>query len=413
MKLIKTSQKSIYYVQNKNSITYYFNYKEPLTQKSKRKKLFSKEKHLEKHLRQCIIQSEEIKKDLKNFNSSEVVEEIKYKNYYNLSKLGTLYFDYRYNKKVRMLKERYNHLNDEEFKENVLVKKKLYSIIREKRRFERHTKNTELSSISVNKITKNTINNYIENNLSLNLSQKSKSIIISIIKTIFSFSIQNDIINIKSPFEFINFKDDKRRRERVLSNEEIKLLLKECLKYDKNKNVYLSVLLGVLTGSRSNTVLNIKKSDIDINNKTISLYNFKTEKQFQIMLNDESVEYLKNEILNDRKTNEYLIKSFYNQENKIEQKQPLYYIPKKVYSIMDELFNKELNKKNNFDRDKVVNYHTLRRSIGTNLVREGTSVYNVMKFLNHSSIEQTMRYLNIENNEIHNDVVKLMNNIFK
>ena len=134
-----------------------------------------------------------------------------------------------------MLKERYNHLNDEEFEKNILVKKKLYSIIREKRRFERHTNNTELSSISVNKITKNIVNNYIENDLSLNLSQKSKSIIISIIKTIFSFSIQNDIINIKSPLEFINFKDDKRRRERVLSNEEIKLLLNECLKYDKNK----------------------------------------------------------------------------------------------------------------------------------------------------------------------------------
>jgi len=80
---------------------------------------------------------------------------------------------------------------------------------------------------------------------------------------------------------------------------------------------------------------------------------------------------------------------------------------------MDELFNQGLNKKNNSDRDKVVNFHTIRRSIATNLVNNGTSVYDVMIFLNHSSVEQTMKYLNTGSNQLHSAVVDLMGNIFK
>ena len=66
MKLIKTTQTGIYYSENKSGITYYFNYKDPLTKKSKRVKLFSKEKHLAKYMKECILKSEDLIEDDKD-----------------------------------------------------------------------------------------------------------------------------------------------------------------------------------------------------------------------------------------------------------------------------------------------------------------------------------------------------------
>ena len=80
---------------------------------------------------------------------------------------------------------------------------------------------------------------------------------------------------------------------------------------------------------------------------------------------------------------------------------------------MDELFNQHLNKSNNDDRDKVVNFHTIRRSVATNLAKSGTPLYDVMIFLNHSNIEQTMKYLNMESKKLNKQVDSLMEDIFK
>jgi len=167
MKLNKTTQPSIYYVENKSGITYYFNYKDPLTKTPKRKKLFSS-KQLEptqKEIRKCIVMSEDIKKELKDINSSEVIEDITYKNYINLNILGKEYFKDRHNTKKRILRERFNHLNDEEFEKNVVVIKGLYNVRKELLRFEKHINDSEMSQLSVNKISKNVVKNYIENHL--------------------------------------------------------------------------------------------------------------------------------------------------------------------------------------------------------------------------------------------------------
>ena len=79
---------------------------------------------------------------------------------------------------------------------------------------------------------------------------------------------------------------------------------------------------------------------------------------------------------------------------------------------MDELFNQGLDKQNNQDRDFVANFHSIRRSVATNLARQGTSLYDVMVFLNHSSIEQTMKYLNMTSTNLGQEHNKLMSKIF-
>jgi len=410
MKLIKTTQPGIYYVQNKNGVSYYHSWKDKTTKQTKRKKLFSKDNHLQKHIKECINQINELKEDLLNNNTNIIAEDETIKNYITLNKLAELYFNHKYERKKRLLKEQYNHLTEEEFLKFQVVKRKLYNQYNESLRYKKNVETSNIGKLPLNKLNRTEINNFIENYLgNSSLSSKSKFNIISQIKTIINWGIKSNITNIQNPFEKIQFRNPMKQRERVLSENELKKLLQKCKEYKTNRNVYLSVYLAVMTAARSNSILNIKKKDIDIENKTISIYNFKSSKQFKLQLTNESIEWLKDKILPYYEPNEYLIRPTYKRNRK---DQPLFDIPKKVYDIMDELFNQGLDKKNNLDRDKVVNFHTIRRSIATNLVKRGVSVYNVMILLNHSSVEQTMKYLNTTHNNLDSDVSKLMGDIF-
>ena len=64
---------------------------------------------------------------------------------------------------------------------------------------------------------------------------------------------------------------------------------------------------------------------------------------------------------------------------------------------MNELSNKGINRKINLERDGMVNYHCLRRSIATNLmkVKNNITIYNIKQLLNHQSVDITEAYLNL------------------
>lgn len=244
------------------------------------------------------------------------------------------------------------------------------------------------------------------------MSQKSKFNLVTQIKTIFNFAIREEIINIENPFRTIMFKNPQRQRERVLSEQEIKSLLLECKERMKSHpNIYLSVYLAVLTAGRSSTIRSIKAKDIDTENQTISLYNFKASRQYKLRITDEANKWLKSKVLPYYKPEEFILRAN-NPERRSNPPKPIIEIPKSVYRIMDNMFNSHLDKTNNHDRDKVVNFHTIRRSIATNLAKSGTSLYDIMVLLNHSNIEQTMKYLNMEHNNLHAGVNSLMANIF-
>lgn len=434
MKLIKTNQPSVYYVQNKNSVSYYYNYKDTITKKSTRKKIFSKDKHLKKYVIECLLRIEDFKEENKQYNNSSLVKNVKFQNFITINKLSEIYFKDRIDTKKRQLREYYNHQSHYEFENNNLVNKKIKSIEGEILKYNKNIGNYLISRININKITKSDIKDYIENNLGkLSLSQKTKHMIISLIKTIINYGIKNEIINTKNPFEYMNFKNPKRKRERVLNEEEIKLLLQECKKHNrdqikpitypsgrkvnmtlkKNYNIYLSVYLGVLTASRMGSILNIQKKDINVEEKTITLLNLKSDmKKYKVKLNDFSINWLKEKILPHYDNEEYLIRHT-NKDKRLDPPQPMSKIPLEVYKIMDRLFNENINKRNNIERDNVCNFHSIRRSIGTNLVKNGTSVYNVMILLNHTNITQTMDYLNLSHNYLDSDLDNLMGNIFK
>ena len=374
---------SISVKRNKDDTYTYFHSKK-INGSSKRIKLFVKEKHSPKHFKESILMS-----------NNQEIEEVKKK--YTLNQLSDEYFKSRTIKKTNILRQTYNNLSDEEFKESKIVKKRLSSIKTEIQKYNKNVRGSELSNLDVTKMDRKIIKTYTDEYLSeKGLGEKSTYHIISLIKTIFNYSIRNDLIDIKNPFQNIVFKNPKKTRVRYLSEKELTLLLKTCKEYESNPNVYLVTYLLVITAARAQMVLNIKKKDIDVKNGHIKLSNFKSNKYYTISLNKESINWLDKKILQHIDYNDYLIQPT-NLNDRKQPQQPLSEVPEKIYKIMDELFNQGIDKSINDERDNVVNVHTIRRSIATNLALNNASIYDIMTLLNHSSIKQTQDYLSLNN----------------
>lgn len=404
-----------------DTYTYYHNYRDKQTKKVKRVKLFSKDKYLKKDFKEAINKIDVIKdiNEIKAVNEKEFTRNGSFgyvdEKIITLNYLAYKYFDMRKSKLISKLRQDYNYLSEEEFLKDRNVKEKLYNLEKEQKRYDKHIKKTKIATMDVLQLQKFYINKLIDIELpKKGLSQKSVSHIISLIKTILNKAVEQEIID-KNPFHYVKTKNPKRKRLKYLNPEDLKLLLDTCKDYKRNFNVYLSVYLGVLTAGRVRTVLNIRKKDIDIKNQRIKLINFKSDKYYTLKLNDEAIEWLNDKVLQHIGMNDYLLRSSLNSQKNKDLKtepRPMSDIPYKVYKIMDELFNQHLNKSNNYDRDYVVNFHTLRRSVATNLALQGSNIYDIMTLLNHSSTKQTQDYLNLENNTLSTETDKFLSSVF-
>lgn len=434
MNLIQSGIPSIYYTQTSKGVSYYYSFKDPASKQTKRKKIFSKEKHTSTYAKQALFLTNDVKaKDLSKSIKEKSIKLTsgKFINNLILNDLATIYFDSRVKKKTRKLKEYYNNMSNEQFEHNMIVKKKIYNSSKEKLRYKKNLEITTLGQTPLNQIDKNLINDFIENDFNTSLSEKSKFTIMSQLKTIVNYGIRKEIININNPFQNFKFSNPYKVRERVLTPMELKLLLQECriknhpynveyvkkngqkiiLPKNPNYNIYTSVYLAILTGARKDMILNIKKKDIDLKNKEITLVNQKAKmRHYKIPINDKACEWLEKK-LKFYTDNEYIIRPLLEKDRQ-NPPQVMKDIPQEVFNIMDRLFNEGLDKSNNIDRNKVCNFHTLRRSVATNMVKNGTSIFDIMVFLNHSNVEQTMKYLNMNHNNIGREVNKLHNEIF-
>lgn len=476
MKLIKSSIEGISYCINKDSISYYGSFRHPITKKSTRKKLLSKDKYIKKNDKDALNILDEIIEELKSIdNSKEIIEdeEIEIKNYMTLNELADLFFqDKRIIKEAR-LRSQYPHLNNENFFNHSIIKNKAKNWKKEEYSYNANVRKYDIGETPVNQMTKKVIDNYMRVDINKRpLAEKTKFNILNMVSAIINHSINEELIDIKNPFPIIQkniqkrFLNPKRKRIKTLTPSEITLLLrtlkekyeakiekeikikcdrklesknekairikKEIKERDDRKkreketgiktkkkkevnfNSFLAVYLAVQTAARANTVLNIRLKDIDFANRTINLYNFKASKQYKMPLNEQAVDFIQKNILfsfdDPFYEDDYLIRG----TNKLRRnsKEPLSRIPEPIYDVMDELFNEGIDKNNNIDRDNIVNFHTIRRSIATNLANKGTPIYNIMLLLNHATTKQTLDYLNTQSKEVNQDISKLMEEIF-
>ena len=223
-------------------------------------------------------------------------------------------------------------------------------------------------------------------------SQKTIADNFHMIKAIISWAYNADAYKGSNFLANYKVKTGKQKRERYLTEQEISKLMRRLRK--ENFNVYLSAYLALLTAGRALTVLNIQKRDIDFEKRLIRLKNIKKKRVYIIPFSEDKDKFLWKATahLDD---DDYLIHSLRTGADK---KKPLSKIPVKYYDVVKELFNSKLHPKK--DRLIRVNFHTLRHTVATQMIKNKVDLYEVSKFLDHSSIEETQRYAKLDSEDL-------------
>lgn len=139
-----------------------------------------------------------------------------------------------------------------------------------------------------------------------------------------------------------------------------------------NLNFWLYCKIGMNTALRSSDILEMKVSNIDFKNRVIRIKEKKTKKENIIPFNRPQ------------------ILERINQEQKFVLWNPKY---KTNVSLMT--INRRL--KTIFGSVYHISSHSIRKSVANEVyLNSGKDIYSVMKFLNHSSILVTQKYLGID-----------------
>lgn len=266
-----------------------------------------------------------------------------------------------------------------------------------KGRYNNHLR-AALGNLKLNEIDSDIVNNLIKKK-KLEISSKTnkayapKTIndMINLTGTIFNYAINQKEIKVINPIsshrvEKLKVDND---RERYLDTNEIKKLL-EYLETRKGKDyvnayILLFVKISLSTGARLTSVLTITKADINLKQETITIKNHKSNRTYIGHMHSSLKILLENRI-KDLSPIDYVISGTPNVISRTA-------INKVLQPIFDELFNKGLAKD---DRKRRVVIHTLRHTFASLLAIDGTPIYTIKKLMDHSDINQTMRYAKLQ-----------------
>jgi len=206
------------------------------------------------------------------------------------------------------------------------------------------------------------------------LSEGTVSNIVLLLSAIMSFAEKKKYISEKPTFkEYLPKLNNERTR--FLSTSEVNLLLQTIKKSElrAKDELELFVRVSLITGGRISSVTNVKGKDINRTNCTVELHNFKTKKWYTA----------------------FLSKSIMDQIPPLDVQQKLFditlnkQIQRPLQGILNQLFNVGLNADDRKDR---VVIHTLRHTFASHLAINGTPIFTIMKRMDHSNIEMTLKY---------------------
>jgi len=170
-------------------------------------------------------------------------------------------------------------------------------------------------------------------------------------------------------------------REKFLDTDEIKELL-EVVR--DNEQMYLFCLLALNTGCRVSSARLIKKQDIDLVNKILTLKDVKNNSTYKGFIENETLFKILERRKKELKTNEYLLS--YGYKDKIKET---------LQPILNKLFNEGLEVDDSKNRAVP---HTLRHTFASHLAINGVSIFKIKELMNHKTIEMTMRYAKLSPN---------------
>lgn len=219
-----------------------------------------------------------------------------------------------------------------------------------------------------------------------NLSNHTVNCYMDIVSAIISHSIQRRYYIGKNPTSSVKKLKVDNKRERILSRSEIDDLLESV---EENWILNLFVRLSLSLGGRKSTILNIKKSDVNLEDRRFTLKDFKNDSTYYGYFSDNCLfELVKNrmDMIGD---NDFLLQSE-------DYKDLDRYIGREMNQIFYYLFNHSLESQN--DRKNKVVIHTLRHTVLSHLAMNGESVYTIKSISNHKSIQMLDRYVKLSPN---------------
>ena len=252
-------------------------------------------------------------------------------------------------------------------------------------RYEHHIKK-HIGHKNVNEITKFDIEQILKHMISKGLKPGTVDRIRQTISAIFNIGIyhekckenpasisRNDKVSIMRK----NKKNINNDRERYISKSEAEQMLHELRLRDET--VYLMALMALTTGARAGEILSIKFKDIDYYSGFITLDNTKNGYSRKIKMTPEVHKLI--EARHQDKANQYLFKTKNN--TKLDK------IPQTYFTVVEKLFNKDLETSDSKNR---VVFHTLRHTFASWLALDGVPIFTIQKLMGHKDINMTMRY---------------------
>ncbi len=226
---------------------------------------------------------------------------------------------------------------------------------------------------------KSTMINTVSERTERTLSKATVNRVVDIISAIVNSYNKYNETNYANPCKNVDrFKTDN-RRERYLNHEEIELLYKtiqDSSKLRKKQQVTLLVRLALTTGARLSSVLNIKYRDIKDNRITIK--DFKSNTTYTGYLHPTVKEMLPS----DPKPENYVVGDGATAVGRTS-------VNKMLQPVLNDLFNVGLDVEDSKNR---VVIHSLRHTFASLLAIKGVPILTIKKLLNHSNIDQTLRY---------------------
>lgn len=189
------------------------------------------------------------------------------------------------------------------------------------------------------------------------------------IRAVMRYAIQRDKYKYADPTVGIDLPKSTGARKRFLNAAEIEQLL-EALR--GRERLYLFVKMAICTGARIGTLLTVRADDISPDG-TVRLYNHKSERWYQGYFDDETMQLLQGK-------RGYVL-ALKGKENKVPSMQSIQY---RVQDVMNELFNPK-----GTPREERAVVHTLRHSVGSQLLTKGVPIEVISKTLDHASVTTT------------------------